>query len=183
MSLFDKIDKKMDKMNKMLKMDERLKMDEMFKKNAFDQKMDDAYESFAENNPVTRKAKTMIDDNANKITHSLEWELHGENPNPSEKRSFVDGDGEAMMEQWDSMIDQLFEKELDAYKVCPNCLEAVSAELECCPHCGTQLPDHTAAIQICPHCGAKNRIFDLKCANCGKELEQFPGANDESNQK
>ncbi|MBE6045294.1 MAG: hypothetical protein E7221_01170 [Clostridiales bacterium] len=31
------------------------------------------------------------------------------------------------------------------YKVCPNCGEAASSELENCPHCGTSLPEETAA--------------------------------------
>ena len=113
--------------------------DKMFKKNAFDEKMDQAYEDFVENNPVMKKARATIDEAANEITHSLEKELYGEKKEPSKKQSMLKGDADTIMQKWDSMIDHIVEKEFSAYKVCPSCGEAAPAELDRCPHCGTQL--------------------------------------------
>ena len=148
--------------------------DKMFKKNAFDEKLDDAYNDFVENNPVFKRARTIISDAEEGIQHSLEKELYGE----SEERPFVKENDETMMRNWDSMIDQIIDKKLSAYKICPSCGEAASAEMKFCPNCGTQLPDHTAEVQICPYCGAKNKALDLKCVSCGKSLELIPEAHE-----
>ena len=140
--------------------------DKLFKKNAFDRKMDEAFDSFVENNPITRKTKETIAGAQEEITRSLEEELYGE----ARQGSVNDESEDDMMRRWGTMIDQLIDKELNAYKVCPNCCEAVPAEKENCPYCGTKLPETTAAVQICPHCGAENKILDRKCANCGKNI-------------
>lgn len=115
--------------------------DKMFKKNAFDEKMDDAFDNIVQNNPVMRKAKATINEAANEITYSLERELNGENRQRHGKKSFLNGNEEAMMQEWDSMIDQIIDKELGAFKVCPSCGETAPAELERCPKCGAQLPE------------------------------------------
>lgn len=147
-------------------------LDKLFKKNSFDKKLDDAYEDFLENNPVTKKVKATISQAQEEITGSLEEELYGKTgEGPSRNVS-----EEEMMRGWDTMIDQIIDKELSAYKICPYCGEAVSSELDTCPYCETELPETTAACQICPHCGAKNRILDFTCVNCGKELELIPEA-------
>lgn len=119
--------------------------DKMFKKNAFDQKLDDTFEKLVENNPVMRKARATIDEGENNITRSLERELYGDGAEISKNHPILDGDNEDIMQNWSSMMDQIFEKKLDAYKICPSCAEAVSAELDHCPHCGTRLPEYTAA--------------------------------------
>ena len=145
--------------------------DKMFKKGKFENAMDSAFEKIEENNPITRKTKSTIDKAAGDITRTLERELYGEiQDTPDVRPSVFDDDG-ALMDQWDSMIDQIAERELNRYKICPGCGESVSSELEICPRCGSPLPEHTAAVVICPFCGEKNKRLDLYCAKCGKELE------------
>lgn len=146
--------------------------DKMFKKNKFDEKLDEAFDSFLENNPTMKKAKATISEVEEGITHSLEEQLYGK----ASDEPFVKESDEAMMRNWDSMIDQIIDKELGAYKICPDCGNAASAELDHCPKCGAQLPENTAAVQICPYCGAKNKALDFTCASCGKELDLIPEA-------
>ncbi len=144
--------------------------DKMFKKNAFDKKMDETYENFVNNNPAMKAVRGIIDEAEDGITNGLEEELYGKTgvrPVPKE-------DKEAMMREWDSMIDQIMEKELRSYKICPSCFEAAPADLDYCPECGAKLPETTAESRICPYCGGKNRIWDFECAYCGKELELTP---------
>jgi len=148
--------------------------DKMFKKNKLDEAMDRAFEDFAENNPVTRKAKATINEAGVKITHTLERELYGESKDHSDDHRTVLEDFDSVSANWDNMIDQLIEKEFGKYKVCPNCNETVPSELETCPHCNTPLPDITAAFQICPKCGAKNKILDFNCFECGAKLDLIP---------
>ena len=145
--------------------------DKMFKKNKLDEAMDKAFEDFAENNPVKRKAKATINEAGVKITHTLERELYGESKDHSDDHRTVLEDFDSLSADWDSMIDQLAERELGKYKVCPNCGEPAPAALETCPHCNTPLPDITAAFQICPYCGEKNKSLDLYCVKCGKRLD------------
>ena len=145
--------------------------DKMFKNNKLDETMEKVYEDFAENNPVTRKAKATIEEAAERMTHDLEVEAYGKAKDHSDDHRTVLEDFDSLSADWDSMIDQLAERELGKYKVCPNCCEPVPAELETCPHCNTPLPDITAAFQICPYCGEKNKSLDLYCAKCGKRLD------------
>ena len=49
--------------------------DKMSKKNKLDEAMDKAFEDFAENNPITRKAKQTIEDAGIGITKNLEKKL------------------------------------------------------------------------------------------------------------
>ena len=72
--------------------------------------------------------------------------------------------------EWDAMFDQIIDKDLGMYKICPECGEAAPSDLEECPNCGARLPEHTAAVKICPHCGAENKALDFYCTNCGKEF-------------
>ena len=104
--------------------------DEMFKKNEFDKKMDDVYNDFVENNPVTKKAKATIEEAKAGITHALEEELYG----TSDEGPVAEGDDEALMQKWDAMIDQIVDKELSRYKICPSCGEAAPAEMNFCPN-------------------------------------------------
>ena len=135
--------------------------DKMSKKNKLDEAMDKAFEDFAENNPITRKAKQTIEDAGIGITKNLEKKLYGESKDHSDDHRTVLEDFDSLSADWDSMIDQLAERELGKYKVCPNCCESVPSELETCPHCNTPLPDITAALHSCPHCGEKNKVLEL----------------------
>ena len=144
--------------------------DKMFKKNALDEAMENAYENIKENNPVTKKAKATIEDAAKGITKSLEKELYGKEQEHPEGQPSPLEDFDSLSAEWDDMIDKIIDRELGQFKVCRKCGKAVPSELEICPHCNSPLPDLTAAYQICPHCGAKNRYLNLKCENCGKEL-------------
>jgi predicted RNA-binding Zn-ribbon protein involved in translation (DUF1610 family) len=146
----------------------------MFKKGAFDEKMDEVFDDIVENNPLMKKAKATIAEAEDEITSSLEKELYGKTGVVSVSKD----NKEEMMREWDSMIDQIIDKELGAYKVCPSCGEAVSSKLENCPKCGTKLPEITAAFRICPYCGAKNKALDFNCVNCGKKLELIPEESD-----
>ena len=148
--------------------------DKMFKKNKLDEAMDKAFEDFAENNPITRKAKQTIEDAGIGITKNLEKKLYGEVQKHPEGHPSVLEDFDSASANWDNMIDQLIEKEFGKYKVCPNCNETVPSELETCPHCNTPLPDITAAFQICPYCGAKNKSLNFNCVKCGKRLDLIP---------
>jgi len=151
--------------------------DKISKKNKLDEAMDKAFEDFAENNPITRKAKQTIEDAGIGITKNLEKKLYGEVQKHPEGHPSVLEDFDSASANWDNMIDQLIEKEFGKYKVCPNCNEIVPAELETCPHCNTPLPDITAAFQICPKCGAKNKILDFNCSACGAKLDLIPEAD------
>ena len=150
--------------------------DKMFKKNALDEAMEDAFENFKENNPVTKKAKKTIEDAGKGITKNLEKQLYGEVQNHPEGQPSVLEDFDELSAGWDKMIDQIIDKELGKFKVCPKCAKAVPSELDTCPHCNSPLPDITAAYQICPHCGTKNRFIDFNCVNCGEPLELDPDA-------
>ena len=119
--------------------------DKMFKKNALDEAMDNAYENFKENNPVTRKAKATIEQAGEEITKSLEKELYGEAQDHPDGMPSPLEDFDSLSAGWDNMIDQIIEKELGKYKICPNCSEAFPSELETCPHCNTSLHDITSA--------------------------------------
>ena len=146
----------------------------MFKKNKIDEAMEQAYENLAENNPVTRKAKATINEAGEKITRSLERELYGEAKDHSDDHRTALEDFDSLSKDWDSMIDQIAERELGKYKVCPNCGEPSPSELDTCPHCNSPLPDISAAFQICPYCGAKNKFLDFNCVKCGKRLDLLP---------
>ncbi len=154
----------------------------MFKKNKLDEAMEKAYEDFAENNPVTRKAKATIEEAAKKMTHSLEVEAYGEAKDHSDDHRTALGDFDSLSSDWDNMIDLIIDKELGKYKVCPKCKQSVPSELDTCPHCNTPLPDITAAFQICPKCGAKNKFLAFNCVKCGAKLELIP-EEDEGNNK
>ena len=165
------------------------RFDKLFRKNRLDRAIEHAYEEARDNNPITRKVKATIDESADEITRSLERELRKkgiarekDRPSSAEGRPSVVDDFEAVSADWDHMIDQIMEHELGKYKICPNCCEAVPAEKEKCPHCGSPLPENTAAYQICPNCGEINRALDLHCVKCGEKLELVPqtGVDDET---
>lgn len=147
--------------------DEMGLFDKMFKKSSFEEKMDGVFESVVEKDPITKLAKKKVGEAEDEITRKLRRELYKAT---GEKRA-VNGEGEELMQEWDSMMDQIIGTKLSSIKICPACNEAAPADQEICPHCGAQLPDHTADVQICPHCGAKNKPLDFECANCGESLE------------
>lgn len=148
--------------------------DKLFPKTDFERKMDDAFDHFVENNPVMKKAKAQIAQGEEELTHSLERELYGEGG----EKPYVKKSDEEMLRGWDEMIDGIIDKQLSAYKICPDCGEAAPADLDHCPKCGAALPSYTAEIQICPYCGATNKALDLFCTNCGKRLELVPAENE-----
>lgn len=154
--------------------------DKMFKPNKFDEAMDNAFQEFVDNNPVSKRAKAKINEAADSITRTLETELYGEAKDHPDGQPSVMDDFESVSSEWDSMIDQIIDRELGQFKICPKCKESVSSELTVCPHCHTPLPEITAAFQICPHCGTKNKMLDLYCAKCGKRLDLIvdPDEND-----
>ena len=94
--------------------------DKMFKKNALDEAMENAYENFKENNPVTRKAKATIEDAGKEITKSLEKELYGKAQEHPDGQPSVLEDFDSLSKGWDNMIDQIIDRELDKVKTCPN---------------------------------------------------------------
>ena len=161
MGLFDKIDKlfednKIDRMledNKLNRMLDENGPGRMFEKNKFDEALDEKYEYLVENNPVTRKAKATIDESAREITNRLEYELYGKAQGTSLHQPSMLEDGKAVMDGWDSMMDQLMEKELAKAQIDPYC--------------------------TCPNCGTKNKILDLHCVNCGQRLTLVPEAQGE----
>ena len=120
----------------------------MFKKNALDQKMEDAYEYIVENNPVMKKTNAAMVEGKEEITHALEGELYKRTGERLENRPPIEGDNDVLMREWDSMFDKIIDQELESIKICPSCGEAASAELECCPHCGAKLPEITAKEQV-----------------------------------
>ncbi len=152
--------------------------DKMFKKNKLDETMEKVYEDFAENNPITRKAKATIEEAAERMTHDLEVEAYGKAKDHSDDHRTALEDFDSISADWDTMIDQIVDNELGKYKICPKCKEAVPSELDTCPHCGATLPDLTAAYHICPKCGAKNKYLNLKCTECGAPLELIPEEDD-----
>ena len=119
--------------------------DKMFKKGAFDEKMDEVFDDIVENNPLMKKAKATIAEAEDEITSSLEKELYGKTGVVSVSKD----NKEEMMREWDSMIDQIIDKELGAYKVCPSCGEAVSSKLENCPKCGMVCDDNAKFCTLC----------------------------------
>ena len=140
------------------------------KTNKVDAAMEGAFQNFIENNPIMKKARATIEEAGDNITTSLEEELYGEaKSDPSAKGSVMEHFEERSRE-WDAMFDQIVDKDLGMYKICPECGEAAPSDLEECPNCGARLPEHTAAVKICPHCGAENKALDFYCTNCGKEF-------------
>lgn len=123
--------------------------------------------------PTMDKAIAHLNKGAELMTESLEAIKNGEEV-PEEPIHPVEGnelpDFDNLSKKWDSLIDQIEDQELNKYKICPSCNEAVSSENEYCPHCGAKLPAQTAARTICPYCGTENRALALNCIKCGKEL-------------
>lgn len=122
--------------------------DKLFKPNKFDETMDHVFEDLAENNPVSRRAKSIIEEAADNITRSMERELYGKTKERPEGRPSVLEDYDSVSAEWDDMFNKLVDRELGKYKICPRCGEAASSELENCPHCGASLPEETVADQF-----------------------------------
>ena len=81
-------------------------------KTGIDKAMEDAYQNFVENNPITKKAKKTISDAADEITRSLEEEVYGEaRTDPAEEPSVFD-QFDVRSRKWDDLIDQLAVREL-----------------------------------------------------------------------
>lgn len=124
--------------------------------------------------PVMDEAMKRINGAADLMTRSLEAMKNGEElpeetlPEDAPHDKLPDFD--SLSKNWDSLIDQIEDQELNKYKVCPSCKEAVSSENNYCPLCGAKLPEHTAARRTCPFCGAENRYLAIKCVKCGKEI-------------
>ncbi len=148
------------------------------KENKIDKAMEDAYQNFVENNPIMKKAKEKINEAADSITYSLEDELYGGTRSKPGDHGDILEHYEERSRYWDRMIEGIKDKELSQYKICTECGQAASADLETCPYCNAKLPEHTADVQICPHCGAKNKALDFYCVNCGKELVLIPEAEE-----
>ena len=123
--------------------------------------------------PFMDEAVNRINDAAELMTESLEAIKEGkevpEEPSHTAPRNGLP-DFDALGKNWDRLFDEIEDKELGKYKVCPSCKEAVSSENQFCPKCGARLPEHTAAVRICPYCGTKNRALNFRCTGCGKEL-------------
>ncbi len=101
------------------------KFDKMFKKNAFDEKVDKAFDTFFEKNPITVRAKSIIEGAANDITDGLEDELYGfegKRPDPDERPSILD-DPDAVTKNWDNMFEQIWDRELKENGIDPKDLE------------------------------------------------------------
>ena len=88
--------------------------DKMFKKNALDEAMENAYENFKENNPVTKKAKATIEQAGKEITKSLETELYGEAQEHPDGQPSVLEDFDSLSAEWDKMFDQIIDRELNS---------------------------------------------------------------------
>lgn len=95
--------------------------DKMFKKNKLDETMEKVYEDFAENNPITRKAKATIEEAAERMTHDLEVEAYGKAKDHSDDHRTALEDFDSISADWDTMIDQIVDNELGKYKNCPKC--------------------------------------------------------------
>ena len=161
-------------------------LDDLFgsgKKSKFEETMDGlmdkvvntASETFEK--PVMKKAIGTINDAADGITSSLEEMLHGETVSaPASDRTKLP-DFDANAKKWDAMIDAIAVKELQKYRVCPNCGNASPAENKYCSECGTLLPEHTAEVRLCPKCGAKNDVLAETCAVCGADMPLIPEAD------
>lgn len=122
------------------------KVDKLFfqkEKSGIDKKIDDEFHTYAENNPIMNEAKAKIEEAADNITDSLERELGKNTKNASKERPSVLDNYDARAEEWDSMIDQICDRESSRFKLCPSCNEAVDAKLDYCPHCNTRLPEGT----------------------------------------
>lgn len=148
------------------------------KKSKFEETMDSLLEGTVE------KVKDIADDKFMKdltekfnevdvmMTQSLEAMRDGreipEDAPPVSNTEMPDFD--ASMKKWDGLIDEIEEKELGKYKICPECGEAVPSDGNYCRNCGARLPDLSAAFRVCPKCGRKNRALNLRCENCGAEL-------------
>lgn len=139
-------------------------------KTGIDKAMEDAYQNFVENNPITKKAKQTISDAADGITRELEEAVYGEaRTDPAEEPSVFDH-FDVRSRKWDALIDQFTINELKKYKSCPGCGEAVPADYDVCPYCSSKLPERTADVWICSYCGTENKFTDLQCVKCGKEF-------------
>lgn len=113
--------------------------DKMFQKNKLDEALEKGYEEFAENNPVTRKAKATIEEAAKEMTRSLERELYGKSKDHSDDHRSALEDFDSISADWDKMIDQIAERELDKYTICPKC-GAKNKFLDFnCVECGAEL--------------------------------------------
>lgn len=140
------------------------------KKKGLDAAMENAFQNFVENNPIMKKAKKTVEEAGEGITKTLEEELYGEaKADHSDKGSVIDNFDERSRE-WDSMFDQIVDRELSQYTICPECGEASPAGQVQCPYCGAYMTGYTADVKICPHCGAKNKALDLFCTSCGESL-------------
>ena len=95
--------------------------DKMFKKNKLDETMEKVYEDFAENNPITRKAKATIEEAAERMTHDLEVEAYGKAKDHSDDHRTALEDFDSISADWDTMIDQIVDNELGKYKICTKC--------------------------------------------------------------
>jgi RNA polymerase subunit RPABC4/transcription elongation factor Spt4 len=124
--------------------------------------------------PVMDKAMKQINGAADLMTKSLEaikndTELP-EDTIPEDTPHDQLPDFDSLSKNWDSLIDQIEDKELNKYKICPSCNDAVPSENKFCPLCGAKLPEQTAARRTCPFCGTENRALALTCVKCGKEI-------------
>lgn len=92
----------------------------------------------------------MINEAADEITDSLELELYGEVQTMREDRPSVLEDYDAVSSGWDSMIDQLIDRDMEQNGIDTDC--------------------------ICPACGLQNKRRDIFCVECGKRLDPIPEA-------
>ena len=85
------------------------KLDKLFKKNELDYKLEEIYQNLANNNPIMNKVRETAGEAAYTINDALEEEVRkmgGEVPPPLDDEA----DEDAMLERWNSMMDQLMEK-------------------------------------------------------------------------
>ncbi len=56
-------------------------------------------------------------------------------------------------------------------KLCPNCGEVATSDMDFCPHCGTKLPELSVAQgAVCTSCGKQNTVGMKFCFACGAKL-------------
>ncbi len=132
--------------------------------------------------PVQERIEQHFNDVSDMMTESLEAIKNGEEPpeeplNKGKKTGMPDFD--TLTKKWSTMIDEIEEQELNKYKICPACGEAVSSDNQFCPECGAKLPEHTAAKRICPYCGAENQLLAFNCVKCGKKIPLIPEAENQ----
>jgi len=97
--------------------------DKLFKPNKFDETMDHVFEDLAENDPVSKRAKSIIEEAADNITNSLEHEVYGKTKERPEGRPSVLEDYDSVSAEWDGLIDQLFEGELASIRSVPTAVK------------------------------------------------------------